>query len=68
MTVREVINHLKLPKKVDLCWDDQIISFNFLNDIEKEVWGDYEVSYVYAAKECEFELTLATRLVKGVPA
>lgn len=64
MTVKEALSILAAPKEVSLSWDGNLVSFNFRNEIEVDVWGDYVISKIYASKEGAFELALSAKPMK----
>lgn len=64
MTVKEMLAMLETPDKVDMSWDGNLVNFNFNNEIEVEVWGDYVIRKINATGENKFELILASRPVK----
>lgn len=64
MTVKETLAMLEDPKEVNLSWNGNLVNFNFQNEIEVEVWGDYIVKSLCAAKEGVVELILAAIPIK----
>ncbi len=64
VTVKEMIPMLGNATRVDMSWNGTLVSFDFTNSIEVEVWGEYVVDSVRAVKEGVFELVLAARLIK----
>lgn len=64
MTVKEMLEMLESPKEVNLSWNGNLVYFNFHNEIEVEVWGDYIVKSLCAAKEGVVELVLAAIPIK----
>lgn len=64
MTVKETLAMLEDPKEVNLSWNGSLVGFNFRNEIEVEVWGDYIVKSLCAAKEGVVELILAAIPIK----
>jgi len=69
MTVKEMLAMLEDPKEVNLSWSGNLVGFNFQNEIEVEVWGDYVVKSFCAVKEGVVEFVLAALPIKkGEPA
>lgn len=64
MTVKEALAMLETPTEVAVCWDGNLVNFNFRSEIEVEVWGDYVIRKINATGENKFELVLASRPVK----
>lgn len=64
MTVKEMLDMLDDPKEVNLSWDGTLVYFNFRNEIEVNVWGDYIVKKLCAVKEGVVEFVLAALPVK----
>lgn len=64
MTVKETLAMLSSPNEVNISWNGDLIYFNFRNEIEVDVWGDFLVGRIYAVKEGVFELVLAAQPVK----
>lgn len=64
LTVKEVLGMLFDPEKVDLECSGSLVSFNFQNEFEVEVYRDYFVKYINATGEKEYELGLAVRPLK----
>lgn len=64
MTVKETLAMLDSPNEVNLSWNGDLVYFNFRNNIETAVWGDFVVEKIFATKEGVFELVLAAQPVK----
>lgn len=58
LTVKEALSYLKDPEEVNLVCCENVLSFNFHNPVEVEVWGDYVVSGILATGErmCEIHI------------
>lgn len=66
MTLREALGYLYDPQEVDLSWNGDLVYFNFRNEIEISVWGNYEVGRICARSEGKFELMLAAQpIIRG---
>lgn len=64
MTVKEILAMLESPKEVNISWNGDLVYFNFRNNIETAVWGDFVVGKICAMKEGVFELVLAAQPIK----
>lgn len=64
MTVKEMLAMIESPKEVNLSWNGNLVRFNFHDEIEVEVWGDYVVRNLCAVKEGVVELVLAALPIK----
>lgn len=59
MTVKEILPMLYDPNEVNISWNGDLVCFNFRNQIEVDVWGNFVVEEICAMKESTFELVLA---------
>ncbi len=64
MTVKEILAMLDSPKEVNISWNGDLVYFNFRNNIEVAVWGDFMVEKISATNEGTFEIALAAQPIK----
>lgn len=59
MTVKEILPMLHDPNEVNISWNRDLVRFNFHNQIEVDVWGNFVVGEICAMEDSTFELVLA---------
>lgn len=62
MTVKEILPMLHDPNEVNISWNGDLVCFNFRNQIEVDVWGNFVVGEICAMKDSTFELVLAVEV------